>query len=58
MSSPELRKAKIDLYRLLLQMPHKELSSEEVEMMYALSQDADIKSKKEAPTNVEPTPNA
>ena len=44
MSQPELVKAKKELYTLLLQKRHRDLSSEEVEIMFSLSQDADIKS--------------
>lgn len=44
MSSPELVKAKKELYTLLLQKRHRDLSSEEVEIMFSLSQDGDIKS--------------
>lgn len=58
MSSPELVKAKKELYTLLLQMRHKDLSSEEVEMLYSLSQDHDIKAlRQEAKQNAQATNN-
>lgn len=39
----ELQKAKIDLYRLLLEKENEELADTEIELMYNLCKDLDVR---------------